>query len=118
MSYTNGKTATSGFSLDGRALRHLSKAQLGCLGAAILADPGSFRPSVSLLARALNVSCGYIAAARGLSPAKRNAILAGHHKTSFTPLLNGSKASKALPAPNTTAVVDFPFSTSSVSLIL
>jgi hypothetical protein len=106
MSYANGKTATSGFSLDGRALRHLDARQKACLAANVLDAPGSFRPSANLLAHALHVSLGYIAAARGMSPAKRAAILAGTDNTSFTLLLHPPKAPLALPAPSTMTVAD------------
>lgn len=86
-------------SLDGRALRHLDARQRACLGANILATPGPFVPTVSLLATILRVSVSYISAARKMSPAKRNAILAGIDNTSFVPLLNAPQARLALPAP-------------------
>jgi hypothetical protein len=93
-------------SLDGRATRHLDKRQLACLAANILADPGPFHPTTNQLANMFHVSSSYIAAACKMSPAKRNAILAGHDDTSFTPLLNPPKSSPALLASSATAVAD------------
>jgi hypothetical protein len=68
------------------------------MGADVLAKPGAFRATTSLLANMLQVSPAYIAVARRMSPAKRAAILSGSDRTSFVPLVN-STPTFLLPAP-------------------
>jgi hypothetical protein len=65
-----------------------------------------FKPTASLLAAILRVSVAYIAVARAMSQAKRNAILAGYDNCSFVPLLNPPKTPLALPAPAKPVVDD------------
>jgi hypothetical protein len=103
--YCNG-TKRASPSLDGRVLRHLNARQRACLAANILAEPGSFRFSVTLLAHTLNVSPAYIGVARQMSAARRAAILAGYDKGSFVPLLNPPKSPLALPAPKLVNGID------------
>jgi hypothetical protein len=84
--------------VSGRGLSHrkLDKRQLACVGADIYDGLIKINWSLEQRATMLGVSVAYINIARGLSPEKRKAILAGTDPTSFA-LLMGLKQ-PALPA--------------------
>jgi hypothetical protein len=85
MLYFNGtKRATS---LDGRALRYLTRHQKACIAANILDEPGPFLLTASQLAHMLHVAPSYSAVACKLSPETRLAIVNGTDITSFMPAL-------------------------------
>lgn len=97
--------------ISGRGLshRHLDARQKACWAVEVRTKRASIELSLKQLAAILDVSVTYIAAAEKLSAEMRAAIIAGHDKTSFAPLLNPPPL--ALPAPKPTVsdpeVIDF-----------
>ena len=95
--------------LTGQSLvhRHLDKRQRAILAANVIDGGVRFVPSQKQAADIFDVSVVYIEIARGLTPAKRAAILRGWDSTSFAKLVNRSpQLQLKLPAPNCTSITN------------
>jgi hypothetical protein len=99
--YSNGNgTATRMPVITGQSLVHrqLTKKQRAVLAADVADGVTRYEQMLNEIARSFGISVAYLGIARGLSPAKRNAILQGLDLTSFTKLLS-LPHQPALPAP-------------------
>lgn len=104
MTYLNGNRVVKGHSL---VHCKLDARQRAAIAAQILEGDVAIRLSTRQLAQLVGVSVPYVAAAKQLSPAKRQAIASGRDSMSFAALLKPPTKPLALPKPvSDTQLVD------------